>query len=216
MWGQRERRCPARGPDRSTPTRVGTTTERRKLHPINRVHPHACGDNSPALFWLGRRIGPPPRVWGQPASGNGRLAVGRSTPTRVGTTKRLCQHIAGLLVHPHACGDNSSPNSASSPADGPPPRVWGQLLDFCRVGEKLRSTPTRVGTTYQARAATSAIAVHPHACGDNIEHHGIGTVVRSTPTRVGTTDASPPPTGVGPVHPHACGDNALSAAPACV
>ncbi len=50
------------------------------------VHPHACGDNKPLVFFSDCDDGSPPRLWGQR-----RIRVGMDTRS---------------TVHPHACGDN--------------------------------------------------------------------------------------------------------------
>ena len=132
--------------------------------------------------------GPPPRVWGQP--------------------KAEATILASKTVHPHVCGDNAgrfpagdthhgppprvwgqlSVTSVVLPARGPPPRVWGQRCFKTPERRRIRSTPTCVGTTRANRLIRSAVAVHPHVCGDNIPKTNADcSGKRSTPTCVGTT-----------------------------
>ena len=118
---------------RSTPTRVGTTHWAGRCARGAAVHPHACGDNSKALMFERPGLGPPPRVWGQQRGFAHRLWVPRSTPTRVGTTRRQRLPPALVPVHPHACGDNAEGPQETARASGPPPRVWGQRLHSAAV-----------------------------------------------------------------------------------
>jgi len=65
-----------------------------------------------------------------------------------------------------------------------------------------------VGTTASFAATRSAIAVHPHGCGDNdVVNTGVNRCDRFTPTGVGTTRLSDATPSLPPVHPHGCGDN---------
>src|SRR5690606_36979075 len=51
----------------STPTCVGTSTERESPCPWLRVHPHVRGDVATTAAWLTNWLGPPPRAWGRPS-----------------------------------------------------------------------------------------------------------------------------------------------------
>jgi len=152
------------------------------------VHPHACGENFTASAVIPALPGPPPRVWGKRIVQVGYWRICRSTPTRVGKTVQMSRLEIHEEVHPHACGENDQPRQMTSPAYGPPPRVWGKLLPECQLIESERSTPTRVGKTHDDQVDATSGAVHPHACGENVchcancQHHS-------------------------QVHPHACGEN---------
>ena len=152
--------------------------------------------------------GSPPRVWGQLLLTSNLTLNQRFTPTRVGTTTWGSRDRTRFTVHPHACGDNAA-NPIPNPTEaGSPPRVWGQPGHRTAGGGNPRFTPTRVGTTYGAKAVVVTPAVHPHACGDNAAdlpelalNRGSpprvwgqrptitisGGAPRFTPTRVGTT-----------------------------
>ena len=196
---------------RFTPTRVGTTYPELDQGVDVAVHPHACGDNAPAMCATCCVTGSPPRVWGQLPPVGCRLQRRRFTPTRVGTTHRCPRATIRRSVHPHACGDNARVYLLLEPSHGSPPRVWGQL-------HLRRDLPLRH-------------PVHPHACGDNRTSsrrpdRNTGSPPRVwgqrtaagplpgkrpfTPTRVGTTARTESSTRDGPVHPHACGDNSFT------
>ena len=228
VWGQLQD-VPLEGAlRRFTPTRVGTTSMVvRSLMPPP-VHPHACGDNHRSSSCYHPSSGSPPRVWGQlrfvrPGAGEDRF-----TPTRVGTTGRDGLHSRARAVHPHACGDNLRRASSAARSRGSPPRVWGQPPLAPPGSSPVRFTPTRVGTTARRPRSGAAVAVHPHACGDNdIAERVWPMVVGSpprvwgqptgraapcaaqwfTPTRVGTTRHRACEARPHAVHPHACGDN---------
>ena len=112
---------------RSTPTRVGKTYRSTPIVNLQQVHPHACGENKCHRRCLSAAKGPPPRVWGKRSV--------RSKPTSINP------------VHPHACGENKP--------------------CFTIAITLKRSTPTRVGKTRVTGVTSSTIAVHPHACGEN-------------------------------------------------
>ena len=147
MWGQpRAPEAHFRSP-RSTPTHVGTTGFSFSSYQAKPVHPHACGDNASSGLRTARKTGPPPRMWGQPPRSGSRYPPLRSTPTHVGTTMGPTRRTGRTTVHPHACGDNRVADVLGCGLFGPPPRMWGQLLEFHGNPERVRSTPTHVGTT---------------------------------------------------------------------
>ena len=154
--------------------------------------------------------------------------MSRSTPTRVGKTDELFKLIDTGAVHPHACGENTSPQSPDCCQKGPPPRVWGKLADQRVHFAPQRSTPTRVGKTASSPRKEVKMSVHPHACGENTYNWirdcarggppprvwgkrdyclGVACWLRSTPTRVGKTIFIAVPYKHRSVHPHACGEN---------
>ena len=172
MWGKRGNIRLSARPVRSTPTRVGKTSTCRAILLCCQVHPHACGEN---IYRLPDRefiCGPPPRVWGKRQCNSNAGCFDRSTPTRVGKTciaplptgeKRSTPTRVGKThtvyhmsipeqVHPHACGENAWTRKLSAHDCGPPPRVWGKHIRYTWTRTRFRSTPTRVGKTYQSAA----------------------------------------------------------------
>ena len=172
------------------------------------VHPHARGDNQPALEQSLPCGGSPPRAWGQRHRARRSVRGFWFTPTRVGTT---IPHRYGWLrcsVHPHARGDNAVGLTGLETRCGSPPRAWGQPTRSPPAATSNRFTPTRVGTTTTFGASPCSQAVHPHARGDNLRlwrrvRREAGSPPRAwgqrrtsprhqpqrrfTPTRVGTT-----------------------------
>ena len=125
LWGALRPQCACRRSVRFTPTPVGSATAAATLWRRATVHPHACGERdddvsthvSPpvhphacgerALFALTSHAvsGSPPRLWG---AHRWRHCAGRHdrfTPTPVGSAADLHDCIAGVAVHPHACGE---------------------------------------------------------------------------------------------------------------
>ena len=109
VWGKLAASPEAGDGWRSTPTRVGKTSDLVFLQTLHTVHPHACGENlvaHPGVGKFGRSTptrvgktysrawthgyahGPPPRVWGKQIRLELCRADSRSTPTRVGKTIR--------------------------------------------------------------------------------------------------------------------------------
>ncbi len=74
---------------RFTPTGVGTTPPRIRLHDRKPVHPHGRGDNVRIVCTPCRHPGSPPRAWGQRSAGVSGSTDDRFTPTGVGTTAGL-------------------------------------------------------------------------------------------------------------------------------
>ena len=178
--------------DRFIPTRVGTMRLLLSSFCRSTCHPHACGVNDVFSFLHPLQGGSSPRVWGQCGGSLLPCGIRRFIPTRVGTMfTPLIVHSA-LLVHPHACGDNSDSQFEAWGVSGSSPRVWGQCRRIC--------------------SSRRSNAVHPHACGDNESFTPSPPFSRRfIPTRVGTMPCAMTIKGQTSVHPHACGDNGLSA-----
>ena len=173
----------------------------------------------------------------------------RFTPTRVGTTRvrrpGCCactgspphawgrpddapRLYAGLTVHPHTRGDNAI-RRAVEPSSGSPPHAWGRRHGTRHALFCSRFTPTRVGTTSNARVCQQVVAGSPpHAWGRLVTLHRADVRAgspphawgrragerrfetgraRFTPTRVGTTVRSRADTRATSVHPHTRGDD---------
>ena len=172
--------------------------------------------------------GSPPREWGQLEHAVDGPALGRFTPTRVGTAAATVGALGLGMVHPHASGDSTCQRSSKKLPIGSPPREWGQRLPEIGEDSQRGFTPTRVGTATSAGAGASSCAVHPHASGDSSLSHNnrlpaIGSPPREwgqlpqpqqpaashrfTPTRVGTASTSWGKARAMRVHPHASGDS---------
>ena len=158
-------------------------------------------------------LGSPPRVWGRLQDSDKFLACSRFTPTRVGKTIKNEREAAAF--------------------SGSPPRMWGRR---CEQGADIfspRFTPTRVGKTEAFSILARAMAVHPHACGEDADlircapdclgspprvwgrrysWRWVCPARRFTPTRVGKTQSIVCYRRDMKVHPHACGEDPYSAA----
>src|SRR5205085_7059742 len=109
------------------------------------VHPHACGEVPPAVFFPDASIGSPPRVWGSQLDLHHQLRRHRFTPTRVGKSCSFVVAARRISVHPHACGEVNSRVPVRVLGVGSPPRVWGSPCRERSNPPASRFTPTRVG-----------------------------------------------------------------------
>ena len=149
VWGELLRLCSCGSFLRTIPTRVGRTVSPFTPRPRMADHPHACGENGSAFFWLVFRPGPSPRVWGELIVTDGVLTQSRTIPTRVGRTAIFAARPRPEADHPHACGENGCFDCFGCFDCGPSPRVWGErLLRVLRV-LRVRTIPTRVGRTWR-------------------------------------------------------------------
>jgi len=173
------------------------------------VYPHVRGDDCQLLTRLAYSDGLPPRAWGRLPQILGSCAIGRFTPTCVGTTTYPQHHPMYLC--------------------GLPPRAWGRLIPTYSVGCSGRFTPTCVGTTTGKLPRSTITPVYPHVRGDDIRRSSSNFTYsglpprawgrlelpyaksswhRFTPTCVGTTTSVQSCCLPIPVYPHVRGDDA--------
>ena len=67
-----------------TPTYVGRIAFALGLHSLDKDHPHVCGENSIEPKVKCKKLGSPPRMWGELQGPPRRLCYPRITPTYVG------------------------------------------------------------------------------------------------------------------------------------
>ena len=135
-------------------------------------------------------------------------------------------------VHPRACGEHQSYTIGGRSMTGSSPRVRGTLVvPACPRGSSprvrgtrpgrrslhrgVRFIPARAGNTPAAPARSSALAVHPRACGEHrVVHITDEQAMRFIPARAGNTCARRTPTSCSSVHPRACGEHWFISTPA--
>ena len=111
----------------------------------------------------------------------------RFIPTRVGNTQHTDRPGSAGSVHPHACGEHRALQFDRKPKLGSSPRVWGTPVVSNMVLQQLRFIPTRVGNTFHGHPSISAVAVHPHACGEHVQvYYYCGKGTGSSPRVWGT------------------------------
>jgi len=111
-------------------------------------------------------------------------------------------------VHPHVRGDNGCLWGRVIIQRGSPPRAWGQYCPSHRPGQRLRFTPTCVGTMPSSGiACRPSNGSPPRAWGQSLLAFGQARRERFTPTCVGTMPPSGEGAGRVAVHPHVRGDN---------
>jgi len=227
-WGRRALHVEALTALRFTPTRVGTTSLHSPPGTSTPVHPHTRGDDRWEPSRARSSTGSPPHAWGRHVTAELALLAHRFTPTRVGTTAHTVPYHTGSAVHPHTRGDDAFDGNALHLVEGSPPHAWGRPPRALMARHDRRFTPTRVGTTPNARLQAGNTAVHPHTRGDDAARlvrslfaagsppHAWGRPAgpgcrasssRFTPTRVGTTIVQRWPDAPIPVHPHTRGDD---------
>ena len=135
---------------RFTPTHVGKIKVRKK--------------------WMATLDGSPPRTWGKFVTMTPALAEKRFTPTHVGKMPHRAGRRFRRAVHPHARGENPSPNAARISSTGSPPRTWGKFIQLDLHLLNFRFTPTHVGKIMASFVTFFNVTVHPHARGENFVH----------------------------------------------
>ncbi len=105
------------------------------------------GDNELTVNSSVPVFGSPPHAWGQREKGAIPAAMKK--------------------VHPHMRGDNDLRPGGRYGQVGSPPHAWGQLTNFILGVNRLRFTPTCVGTTAFSENDEDEDEVHPHMRGDN-------------------------------------------------
>ena len=166
-------------------------------------------------------------MWGIRQAAEGRELRGRFIPTPVGNTLPAKPCTRATAVHPHACGEYTSPERWARAMRGSSPRVWGIPLSRADVPKVRRFIPTRVGNTSMMLLRPAKEPVHPHACGEYWSTRSrwaraIGSSprvwgirarapcrwrpARFIPTRVGNTHRQYILCMMDAVHPHACGE----------
>jgi len=171
------------------------------------VHPHGCGERLDLSSPPGIQSGSSPRVWGTPVVGKLFSEGKRFIPTGVGNAVPARLAILRFAVHPHGCGERSSPTFRAICDAGSSPRVWGTPPPRMQPRAKTRFIPTGVGNALHPIIAALHKAVHPHGCGERCWPGPIHIYRLGSSPRVWGT----PP---GPwfffalftVHPHGCGE----------
>ncbi len=171
----------------STPTCVGTTRRTARPPARPKVYPHMRGDHGVLQASFQFLAGLPPHAWGPLPGAGDRRGVTGSTPTCVGTTPSARHPTPSRAVYPHMRGDHCTSTPSAGGATGLPPHAWGPRRTALAFGDRLRSTPTCVGTTSKA-------SMMPSHCG-------------STPTCVGTTGRRQSARCARRVYPHMRGDH---------
>ena len=130
VWGKRRLKRSTWFHSRSTPTRVGKTPLPRVGNPAPTVHPHACGENFSTGSGISYSSGPPPRVWGKPCQTTYRLRERPVHPHACGENNRICiRHRKRMRSTPTRVGKTKKLLIDITLDQGPPPRVWGKRYD---------------------------------------------------------------------------------------
>ena len=154
------------------------------------VHPHACGENGVDSSRVSDCRGSPPRLWGKPNVAIPARRTARFTPTPVGKTAAHSISPPRCSVHPHACGENSTPSPPPPGAYGSPPRLWGKRSKPTPRRAILCGSPPRLWGKRRIPGADLAdLRFTPTPVGKTLTRpRPCPPPRRFTPTPVGKTD----------------------------
>jgi hypothetical protein len=148
MWGTGTHRLTVQLKERFIPTHVGNSQDCEGVRTEPTVHPHACGEQSPAQSRPRKNDGSSPRMWGTALASAHAHHQCRFIPTHVGNS-RIWRPLPSSI-------------------DGSSPRMWGtERVDKLRLFPR-RFIPTHVGNRSRSSVNSSRVPVHPHACGEQI------------------------------------------------
>ena len=147
LWGTPSPGCGATHRPRFIPTPVGNTLLHHLLQKFQPVHPHACGEHTPATMLRLMLDGSSPRLWGTPRGFTPQEHAFRFIPTPVGNTSLPRNNSPHFAVHPHACGEHKGILYFSPSYTGSSPRLWGTPSHPDAYLYGTRFIPTPVGNT---------------------------------------------------------------------
>jgi len=151
--------------------------------------------------------GSPPRAWGIQLLLPNKFTHSRFTPTCVGNTRSCRSPCPRPAVHPHVRGEYCAGTTSIRLTTGSPPRAWGILLEFVRIGFILRFTPTCVGNTRSCATTSARLSVHPHVRGEYAVEAMMGRETKGSPPRAwGIRSFNQTFSTVTSVHPHVRGE----------
>ncbi len=148
--------------------------------------------------------GLPPRAWGRRGCCGFLSYLGRFTPTCVGTTCQGSTQYLKWAVYPHVRGDDLPIPFRLLSDHGLPPRAWGRRTgESCpsgppsvyphvrgddpaqsgRSSQRVRFTPTCVGTTVVVIESLPKQTVYPHVRGDDSRFYWFHRVLYGLPPR---------------------------------
>ncbi len=167
LWGRPVQAIDTLSCNRNTPTPVGKTANGGSKRRGYAKHPHACGEDGATAQRCFPKDETPPRLWGRRPLLSGKHQRARNTPTPVGKTRVVDWQPMEVSKHPHACGEDKSPQLFANRGCETPPRLWGRRFPYPRSGVSPRNTPTPVGKTLWPCHSRSFMTKHPHACGED-------------------------------------------------
>ena len=132
------------------------------------AHPRAGGENSASALAFSRPHGSSPRGRGKLKGKNVEADVARLIPARAGKTLRGDPHLRDATAHPRAGGENQDENIVNLSKQGSSPRGRGKRCPATAIRRDRRLIPARAGKTGPLCAATSSVAAHPRAGGENM------------------------------------------------
>ena len=152
------------------------------------VHPRACGEHDHPLLLPAAIRGSSPRMRGTPPSAYQCIVDLRFIPAHAGNTSRSISAASPGSVHPRACGEHGTGQTALGASSGSSPRMRGTRFHHCISRSAVRFIPARAGNTPPYPTPGMVRSVHPRACGEHTlnlvrlaEHVGSSPRMRGTP-----------------------------------
>ncbi len=172
----------------NTPTGVGKTQTFRPAAPSRQKHPHGRGEDPHGLPFCSLCLETPPRAWGRLSRRQRRRVFSGNTPTGVGKTQPVVEHVYMQQKHPHGRGEDDILDSNGLDDTETPPRAWGRLAANTITGAKIGNTPTGVGKTALVEDIAYLLwETPPRAWGRRYQPTAKKFDVGNTPTGVGKT-----------------------------
>ena len=228
LRGTRKRASPIEPGGRFIPAPAGNTPPSGRSACGWAVHPRACGEHLKRKTIETPEAGSSPRLRGtRPHQVPGRHRR-RFIPAPAGNTSCAGWNTGISTVHPRACGEHTSTNSAGGLSIGSSPRLRGTHVRRNGCLGQRRFIPAPAGNTCEIIARRGDFSVHPRACGEHLRNNRApGRFFGSSPRLRGTLGfarrdegfkrfipapaGNTPPTGSDdwepPVHPRACGEH---------
>ena len=151
---------------RFIPTHVGNSLACLACLACLPVHPHARGEQFHGSGDGCRSSGSSPRTWGTDLHFDWDDYYTRFIPTHVGNSCPAGLMAVQLAVHPHARGEQVSDIAVDGLTGGSSPRTWGTVRCGSTQVPVHRFIPTHVGNRPCSGLPCPALAVHPHARGE--------------------------------------------------
>ncbi len=216
---------------RNTPARAGTTATGPAGSARAAEHPRSRRDHHLLPEGYGHSGGTPPLAQGPQRVQRVPGRALRNTPARAGTTPTRGSPHRPDTEHPRSRRDHAFRWGDWDAVPGTPPLAQGPLVLQGRLGDDLRNTPARAGTTIFSLSALASVAEHPRSRRDHEDgghvggaetgtpplaqgplqrKRGCSPAARNTPARAGTTASPKPPTADSAEHPRSRRDHCSS------
>ena len=149
------------------PAHAGKTCRSRQVQPGVSVHPHSCGENSPASGVRTRFQGSSPLTRGKHVECEQIPRLQGLIPTHAGKTNPSPGAVSRRTAHPRSCGENPIFALILKCGCGSSPLIRGKLRAGGELDGPARLIPAHAGKTPCPASSHSSRRAHPRSCGEN-------------------------------------------------